>query len=1163
MIARAVNELLFVVLGGNFNKDGFRKCISFKSCLDLGLINFLDGCSDVIMLIKANSQGMTKTIDFLFVSLNLVNAVVDCRVFNVGEFFDINHQAVFVSVGLGGLLDMWLNSFHKQANRDHWKFNFKDADKNKWNNFMSATSANAAMFLNDSDDVFTKESSKFHKLELLVSRIIKASHEESFVNFDSFIRCWVSLDNSYCTAKLVESLRAKEANIRLAINKRIKSFKINKSHIIKSMLECLFYKLSLDHLVVNNKLILKPDLIKFKTRKHEVVNNISSNWYCQYQLLEYVFDENFSGVISSIGFNKLVKIVSDLLDGKAAGFSGVSNKLWKHCDKSVLDMLLVFLNSCLFSKFVSSSWKEAWISTILKPYKWEGVLTNTYSIALIKTAYKILSKIFSDRISLAYSKFDVLYGDNFLVLKIGCEHLKKGLVRIKMCSKVMTDFGLTDSYCVHNSLDQGEMFFSLLWCIFYDPLLCEARLFSFFAASAFINNTIWVGSSQRATQHILDIASEFFWINDISINNDKTVAIPINSKISNSSLFISGLSISITKKGESYQYLGIFLLTEGLSKPSLAKAHLNVCFFTNLVLRKAVSDKQFLYLVLAVFYPIVSYRTQFSFVSVDIGLKIKSGLPFNFLSNMIHHPLFYGLKSFLQIQSESKIASLVSFVNFGGCWCSVYLLVSPVCTHIGISNNFLVDMFYGEMPISIVLGKSKFVKFFLSLQWYNIAFVDQLHNHHGAVFNWYIFKWWKKLDSHGSVPKWFKLSALFGHFWSNDFVSICDHLLQIDTGVLSVYVDESLKNLDTASCKAGTATFFENISLGLGVGISGLMSFILAELHAIVLALECVPLSNSVCLFSDNQSALDVCKSEMGLVCSDFHNQCWVKGHSGFLGNKCIDRITGTASLSGWHFFSCLDEHFIVTDNSIVFGNSRCFIYDIYHSICCARWEVGSGSRFLESVHSLLMWHSNLHMATGFTSQSSASAHIRFYLSVLCLYCNDVEVSDHVFFCRIDKPVRHQLLDFHVDFWKTLSGFTHSSSCVLQLISSCTSGSFVSMAFFKGFVFDSWFGEAISVFHNSKVASVEVVKFVHSLSMAFRDNIWLVYIRHYTYIEKNGLIPFDGSVPVLVSGLALRFSADVLKLLGIVNAFGIRFGFHKSYSFFSDISGSVFIYIAA
>ncbi|KAG9304673.1 hypothetical protein G9A89_021453 [Geosiphon pyriformis] len=1298
IIAKAVNESSFVILSSDFNEDGSCKCASFKKCLDLGLINSLVRSLAVKMPTWENSRSVKRTIDYMFVSPNLVNVMIRRNVSGVSEHSDTDHQAVLVSLGLGELLDMQLNSFRKQANRNRWKFDFKGADKGKWINFKYATLANATIFSNEftifvgfSDldaiwdvvhkiivllasevfkkkwfkefnDIFTKESSRFHKLELLVSKIIKAFRCQGFGCLGSGVEsnhvhsALFGAKKSYRVSKLVKSQSTKDANIRSVIDKRMESFEVDKDHTIKSVLECLFRKIVLDHLVVDDDLILEPKQVKSK-------------------LLEYVFDKAFSKVMCSIEYDEFLGVVSDLPDGKAAGLLGISNELWKHCDRSVLDMLLVLLNSCLSSESVLM---------IPKFYEWKNVLINTCLIALIEMAHKILSKILSNRISLACSTFNVLRGANFSVLKgtttqfpifaigsvvknaleknrelwlvlqdmrkaydsVGWEHLKKSLVRIKMCSKfirffggihrnrtnqVMTDFGLTSGYCVHNGLDQGEVFSPLLWHIFYDPFLCEVkrqesicgyRLIShfvsknscskpqagfsfFFATGAFVDDTIWVGSSQMATQHILNVASEFFRVNDISINNNKMVAIPINSR--------------------------------GLSKPSLVKAHSDIRFFTNLVLRKVVSDKQFLYLVLAVLHPIVSYRTQFSFIPVGVynkwdalihkGLKLKSGLPLDFPNDVIYHPSFYGLKSFFQVQSESKIASLVSFANSGGilgylfsyrshdlqvlCWRPVHPLSSPVRIYVSASNNFLAGMIcvlldcnvflggslvssfrsYGGVPMSELLGESRFLRFLPSLRWYSIAFVDQLHDRHGAVYDWYTFKWWKRLDPHGPVPEWFKHSVLFLNSVRSFHVQSLvlgdgglSNILESDelclASSLLVYTDGSLSNHGTVGCRAGTAVFFEDIGLDLGVSVLGLMSSTLAELQAVALALECVFSSSSVCLFSDSQSALDACRSELGLVYSDYRNQYWVKrrhivnvicskklrvsfhkvkDHSGVLRNKRADAIAGATSLSNWYLPSHLSKHFLSADGSIVSGNSRHF--------------VGSGSGVLVSSlssevdwpHSLLVWHSNLHMAAGFTNRSLSSMRTYFmkslhhrlpvavrkrlynrhYLSVLCLYCDKVEVSDHVFSYKVDESVRSQLLDSHVGSWKALSGFSYSSSGILQLLSFSISDSSVSMAFFKGFVFNKWFCETVSIFHNPKIAVLKIVKFVHSLGLAFRED-------HRAYMEKNGLILLDGSAII-----------SVVRLLGITNALGVYFGFHKSCLFFSGIGESVSVHIAA
>ncbi|KAG9300075.1 hypothetical protein G9A89_018352 [Geosiphon pyriformis] len=150
---------------------------------------------------------------------------------------------------------------------------------------------------------------------------------------------------------------------------------------------------------------------------------------------------------------------------------------------------------------------------------------------------------------------------------VGWHHLEASLKHIKMCDKfikffgsihtdrinrVMTDFGFSDGYVVHDNLNQEEFVAKT------GKIENVGRLTSFFAAGAFVDDTIWVGDCQTSTQYALNIASE------------------------------------------AHHYLGIFLSTDGLSKSSLAKAHSDIQFFVNVVLKKAVTDKQFSYLVLAV-----------------------------------------------------------------------------------------------------------------------------------------------------------------------------------------------------------------------------------------------------------------------------------------------------------------------------------------------------------------------------------------------------------------------------------------------------------------------------------------------------------------------------------------------------------------------------------
>ncbi|KAG9286021.1 hypothetical protein G9A89_022697 [Geosiphon pyriformis] len=178
LIAKAVNESFFIVLGGDFNEDGSRKYASFRECLDLGLANSLVGSPAVKLPTWTNSRDVRKMIDYVMVSSNLVNAIVHHSISDVGKHFEMNHQAVSVSLGLGGLLNVQLNSFCKQVNRDHWKFNFKGADNTKWNKFKGAMAANAAMF-SDNFIVFQR----FSDLDVMwdiVCKIMVLSADEMF-----------------------------------------------------------------------------------------------------------------------------------------------------------------------------------------------------------------------------------------------------------------------------------------------------------------------------------------------------------------------------------------------------------------------------------------------------------------------------------------------------------------------------------------------------------------------------------------------------------------------------------------------------------------------------------------------------------------------------------------------------------------------------------------------------------------------------------------------------------------------------------------------------------------------------------------------------------------------------------------------------------------------
>ncbi|KAG9299238.1 hypothetical protein G9A89_013886 [Geosiphon pyriformis] len=407
-IAKVVNKSFFVVLGGNFNENSAQKCVSFRKYFDLGLVNSLRRSLFAKIPTWTNSRDVTKALNYIFVSLSLVNAVIDGSMASVEDYFDTNYKAVSISVGLGGeFKDATATNAAMFLDKFGLARRFSDLDA-MWDivckiMIFSADGAFKKKWFKSYNRMFTKESFKLHNLEILVSKIVKTSCKVNSSQFESLLRHWVFLNSdkafvvwnfmssganldhicsvlcgvrrSYHASKLAESLQAKELDIRSAIEKKMENFVVNKDHTIYSVLEYPFCKVVLDHLVSDGNLILDP-------MEKTMLKSVSNLWQHQYLPLDYVNDNAFFDVMDAISLDDLTHVVKNLPDGKAAGLSGL-----------LLDLLNIYL--------VCES----------------GVLMNTRLIVLIKTACKILFKLLFNRILSACSLFNVFHENNFSVLK--------------------------------------------------------------------------------------------------------------------------------------------------------------------------------------------------------------------------------------------------------------------------------------------------------------------------------------------------------------------------------------------------------------------------------------------------------------------------------------------------------------------------------------------------------------------------------------------------------------------------------------------------------------------------------------------------------------------------------------------------------------------------
>jgi hypothetical protein len=155
---------------------------------------------------------------------------------------------------------------------------------------------------------------------------------------------------------------------------------------------------------------------------------------------------------------------------------------------------------------------------------------------------------------------------------------------IPRLNRIFTAHGNTDPYVVISGIDQGEVISPLLWCIYYDPLLCRVQesphgykmscnwqpdarlpatqcLFTKIPTLAFMDDTLWIAKSADDLLSIINIANSFYSFNDIQVNWPKSELLV--NKTQSEPFTIANLNdthhITARKPSESVRYLGVWI----------------------------------------------------------------------------------------------------------------------------------------------------------------------------------------------------------------------------------------------------------------------------------------------------------------------------------------------------------------------------------------------------------------------------------------------------------------------------------------------------------------------------------------------------------------------------------------------------------------------------
>ncbi|KAF9944630.1 hypothetical protein BGZ72_002143, partial [Mortierella alpina] len=243
-------------------------------------------------------------------------------------------------------------------------------------------------------------------------------------------------------------------------------------------------------------------------------------------------------------------------------------------------------------------------------------------------------------------------------------------------------------------LGQGGVECRLLWRISYKVLLAEVMNvgvgFSFMREAAlrehhhlpalvpavddtdvqvsrlvFVDDTHWTVPSRENLQAIADIAMEFCGINQTEVNPKNSELVVINQQTTYLHMTLKLAAIESSCNTRPWPSdLGRMGVSRRRNQDHLAMVKREVTAFCAILARKAVTDKQAIYLVNSVFIPWPMYRLTPIILTAQAitpnvlkyrsGIRQKLGTP----NSILHHLRICGLREFGDVQEEEPVPTV-------------------------------------------------------------------------------------------------------------------------------------------------------------------------------------------------------------------------------------------------------------------------------------------------------------------------------------------------------------------------------------------------------------------------------------------------------------------------------------------------------------------------
>src|SRR4051794_13572058 len=193
---------------------------------------------------------------------------------------------------------------------------------------------------------------------------------------------------------------------------------------------------------------------------------------------------------------------------------------------------------------------------------------------------------------------------------------------------VLTSHGNTEPYRVGDGIDQGDIISPLLWRIFYDSLICRIansnlgyimkekwtdnihvnshkNLKLRISVAAYVDDTNWFAPTREKMEKILEIANEFYNMNDITINKTKSylIAIKAGEEDRDKEVLMGADILTPVEKDFPVRSLGVYVTESGSKKFQKDRMKKLADYMANILRFKPITDKQAIYIFNAVVVP--------------------------------------------------------------------------------------------------------------------------------------------------------------------------------------------------------------------------------------------------------------------------------------------------------------------------------------------------------------------------------------------------------------------------------------------------------------------------------------------------------------------------------------------------------------------------------